>query len=276
MDSVARLRMLKTFDVRDTAVTEAAARSLANRSTVELYVSPELYGTNPQLEAFLKLGPIRGKVIIDGEAKRAWDAIEAIQNGGSITGLTWPVDPRRSSEDIPLLAKLPKLEQIVVSRDAIPKVHLPLLAKISGLRSLELAIYNAVDLNPIPNLEQLRSLTITSLSDEGLARIQKLQSLESLHIKLTSGPTIDKLAKAFPRLRELAFPKIEAESLANAIPFLESLESLTETSIAPKKDVWPILAKLKNLKDLNPRSANSSYIESIQRALPGVRVQAKK
>ena len=51
-----------------------------------------------------------------------------------------------SKEDLPFLAMLPKLERIRVPYTAfpphvaIPKVHFPLLAKISSLRSLDLAI----------------------------------------------------------------------------------------------------------------------------------------
>ena len=98
MDAVTNLRMLSAFDVRDTAVTAEAVRSfLANRPAVGLYVSPHLFGKHSQLEALLELGPIRGEVTVDHRPLPPLAAIEAIQNGGSITGLTWPIDPRRTS-----------------------------------------------------------------------------------------------------------------------------------------------------------------------------------
>ncbi len=121
-------------------------------------------------------------------------------------------------------------------------------------------------------------MTIGTLSDEGLKRIQKLQSLDTLHVTSLS-PTLDKLAKAFPRLRDLTCPAIEAKSLANAIPFLESLETLTvkTTRTTPTNDVWPILSQLKKLKQLNViGSVTDSNLKLIQEALPEVQVLKKK
>ena len=287
MVAVTSLRLLTTFDVRDTAVTAEAVRSfLANRPTVGLYVTPQLFGPHPQLEALLELGPILGEITVDDKPLPPLAAIATIQNGGSITGLTWPRDRGRSAEDLPFLGMLPKLERIKVPYTAfpphvaIPKVHFPLLAKISSLRSLDLAISigNVDDLELIGSIEQLRSLTIGTLSDEGLKRIQKLQSLDTLHVTSRS-PTLDKLAKAFPRLRDLTCPAIEAKSLANAIPFLESLESLTvkTTRTTPTNDVWPILAQLKKLKQLNViGSVTDSNFKLILEALPEVQVLKKK
>jgi hypothetical protein len=231
------------------------------------------------LEAILELGPIRGEIDVDGKPLSALDAIVAIQRGGSITGLAWPVDPRRSSEDLPILARLPKLERIRVSADAIPKIHFPLLAKISGLQSLELnqpPRYSQADIDFIANLQQLRNLKMKYISDDVLNRLQKLQNLESLQIESSLSLRIDKLSKAFPRLRELAWDKVDAKPLADAIPFLASLESLTVRTV-PKKDVWPILAQIKSLKHLYIcGSAMGSNLKLMEDALPGVQVHNTK
>jgi serine/threonine protein kinase/WD40 repeat protein/Leucine-rich repeat (LRR) protein len=279
LNAVAKLRILNSLDLRGTMVTEEAVRSfLGNRPTVALHVSPQLFGEHPQLEAFLQLGPIRGVVTIDGEPLLALDAIAAIQKGGSITGLTWPIDPRRSAEDIPVLARLPKLERIAISVDAIPKVHFPLLEKISGLQSLELnkpPYYKREDVDFIGNIEQLRNLKIQYLSDDDLKRLEKLQNLETIQVESLS-TRIDSMSKAFPKLRELACRTVESLPLANAVPFLESLESLT-LQTAPKKAVWPVLAKLRKLKYLYVGGSQApSDLELLQQALPGVLVRYKK
>ena len=70
---------------------------------------PRLFGEYPETEALLELGPLRGTIQVDGKPLDVLKAISALKSGGSITGLIWPIDKKRSVEDLEVLAKLPKL-----------------------------------------------------------------------------------------------------------------------------------------------------------------------
>ena len=130
---------MKLLDVRESNVTaEAVKEFLKKNRGVAVYVSPGLFGPTLETQTLLELGPMRGEVEVDGKSLEILKAIDAIEAGGAITGLTWPFDSNRSTEDLEILAKLAKLKRIIVARDAIPAIHFPLLLKIRNLRELKL------------------------------------------------------------------------------------------------------------------------------------------
>jgi len=124
---------MKFLDIRDSAVTSIGAKAfIGRRKNVDTYVSPRLFGEYPEIKALLQLGPLRGTIQVDGKPLDVLKAIAALKSGGSITGLTWPIDKKRSVEDVEVLAKLPRLEWIEVSVDAIPAIHFPILKKLQA------------------------------------------------------------------------------------------------------------------------------------------------
>ena len=175
---------------------------------------------------------------------------------------------------------MPKLERIEISADAIPRIHFPVLSRMSGLRELELRrTYSDNEFRSIGDIQKLQRLKLGSLyGNDILAQLQKLKNLESL--EYTGGVRLDVLAKALPQLRNLAFPSPSqySKELTEAIPFLESLETLTIPEPSPTdKDFGPNLAKLKNLKRL---IIQSSYkvpdVKKLQAELPGITVEGIK
>ena len=130
---------LKFLDVRDSAITSNGVKAfIGRRKGVDTYVLPGLFGEHPEIGALLQLGPLRGTIQVDGKPLDVLKAIAALKSGGSITGLTWPIDKDRSEEDLEVLARLPKLERIEISADAIPMIHFPVLSRMKGLSELEL------------------------------------------------------------------------------------------------------------------------------------------
>ncbi len=270
---------MKFLDIRDSAITSIGALAfLGRRKNVDTYVSPGLFGEYPEIEALLQLGPLRGTIQVDGKPLDVLKAIAALKSGGSITGLTWPIDKKRSVEDVEVLAKLPKLERIEVSADAMPTIHFPILPRVKGLIELEIpgsASYSGNQF--VGEIQQLRRLILASLSESQLSQLQKLKNLESL--EYTSGVRINILAKALPQLKSLACPEQYSKELTEAISFLRSLETLTTviSLVSSQKDFGPILSKLKNLKRLNIQfSYSAPDLKKLQAALPGVTVESIK
>jgi WD40 repeat protein len=283
MDDLGLLQMpkwpsLKKIDLRDTDVRVTGVAVLQGQfRNIEAYVAPDLFGNSSELVAFLELGPLRGSVQVDGKSMNAFSAAIKIAEGGSITGLTWPIDPARSNEDLEVLAKFPKLERIVIASDAIPKQHFPLLNQIDRLRFLEIRqppYYQANDLESIGKIGQLRELKIQHFQEDELQQVQKLPNLRLL--EYNSGVKIDEVAKAMPYLQSISCPGITKSELERAVPFLTSLETLMVRN-SPREDSWPELAKLKNLKKLQlPGSFSKSALKKLQDLLPNVIIQVMK
>ncbi len=270
---------LKLLDIRSCDVSPDAIRAfIKRRGGVDVYVSPRLFGAQAELETLLSLGPLRGKIEIDGKPVDILSAIDALQTGGSISSLSWPIDTDRSNEDLSLLAKLPKLERIEISADAVPKIHFPVLPKIENLRELRLnrrPDYSEIEFKSIGDIQQLRNLNLEYINLKGvIENVQKLTNLESL--EYVHGVGIDVLAPSLPKLRTLTCPRIKATELTKAIPFLQSLETLTIPE-SPDKDVVLLLAKLKNLEQVNIQLAiAAAELAKLQAELPGVTVVQNK
>lgn len=296
---------LRYLDVRDSAVTSNGVKAFLNRRSVDIYVSPQLFGKYPEIETLLKLGPLRGRIQVDGKSLDVPNAITALEIGGEITGLTWPIDKNRSEEDLQLLSQLTKLERIEMSYDAIPRIHFPILPRIKGLVELNLdgaRTFQKSDVlpndgdkyiddefsvlrNEVPNfrrklfrpvleIQQLKKLIVWDLHKSSLSELQKLENLESLNYN--SGVPIDILAKELPQLRNLVCPKQSSKELTEAIPYLQSLESLTIPNSADE-DFGPNLAKLKNLKRLSIHDFISpADLKKLQAAMPGVTVESTR
>jgi len=270
---------MKLLDVRESDVTAGGVKKfIKNARNVDLYISPGLFGPSSETQTLLELGPMRGTVEIDDKSLEILQAIDAIEGGGSITGLTWPINNIRSTEDIELLAKLPMLKRIIVARDAIPATHFPLLPKISSLRELVLTTapyFGKSYFEPIGTIEQLESLTRNNLRVDELQQLQKLKNLRS--IKYEYGVNIDELSVAIPHLQNVSCSKMTANELAKAVPYLESLETFTLPD-APDKDLVPILVQLKSLRKINLTGyISDSDLKKLRAALPNVKIaQVKK
>jgi serine/threonine protein kinase/WD40 repeat protein len=268
-------KQLKKLDVRNTVITpDATTKFIAEHPQIELYVSSLLFGNQSEIVTLLELGPLRGSVEVDGKSLPVVKAIQALKTQGSITGLTWPIDPSRSHEDIALLMRLPKLQRLQLSRDVIPRVHFPLLPQIASLRELGLSnvtSYSRDDFQYICSSPSLRKLTLNTFDNkQDLGQLKRLWSLDSLHY--ARGFEIDELAKEILNLRSLSCPKIKLTALKRAIPFLKSLEVLTMLEV-PEKGIGPVLAGLPNLKRVvAPSGISSQEFTALQKALPGIEV----
>lgn len=269
---ISRFKKLKTLVLDETTISEAGLSKLSQLASLEhLTFASEQFGTDEALMKITQCRGLKGLKFVAGPLLKP-SSVTALTNLigleelflGRFRGL-------RVAEDAALavLAKLPSLRRLafinlssgglerVATLPALRQLEIyglafedqePLrsLLQLTNLESLELAAFRATDetLEILSPLRQLKHLRLSppcveaarSITDSGLAYLEKMPSLESLYFSSSGVLTDAGLASllALPNLKEVRFPDMTFEFTAEGLARLNALAQLEDVSIRVK------------------------------------------
>ena len=148
--------------------------------------------------------------------------------------------------DLEPLAKLQGLKRLDLSRTGL--TDLTPLAKLKGLQNLNLWNSGITDVSPISDLHELRSLDLSSTGVTDLAPLAELRSLQTLYL---SGSLVKDLSPlgGLQGLRSLYFLSGAQVSILTPLSKLYHLQQLYLSQCDALTDLTP-LAELKSLETL--------------------------
>jgi WD40 repeat protein len=273
------------LDLRDTQVTAVGvSQLLKHRSMISVLMDPSRFQSSVDLSILSRMGPIQGRIQVNGGWLYAGWAIEAMMRTKSarITGIVWPIDRNRSIEDLPHLKQLTQLRRIAVNKNVVPRIHYPLLCQLNQIKHLDLSgepvIEEPSDYAHIGNMIQLESITIDrKISKERLKSMSKLQQIQSFTDN-SSNPKVSvaDIAETFPNLKNLVADNVDKNTLERALPSLQQLE-IFEIKSGFKSNLGPILVRLPKLKVLDVhKSLTTNELKELKELLPNVEIKHRQ